>query len=352
MNTSDHEKMGFTCAYTPLAIFDALEYTPHRILPMGSHPDRAGGILHDNLCPHVKEVLNIVLADGLPKLAGVVFINSCDAMRRLADGWQMVRPEDRLISVDLPASDDQAAKRFLATELRRLSKVLSEWAGRKADEIDLNGAVRRFNSLCEALDKIDRKIKAGRLSGGRRRMQHIYNRVSGQQIAEGLNACLKILAEPEPDRADLGEVPVFLFGNVLPEPAVFELFEACGARIAGDDFCTGSRVFQRIEIEKADDIYDELAAGLLGRPPCARTISSKNPGRIAREVIRNARKCGAKGVIGHTLKFCDPYLARVPALREELKAAGVPFLFLEGDCSLRTLGQQRTRIEAFIEMLG
>jgi len=29
----------------------------------------------------------------------------------------------------------------------------------------------------------------------------------------------------------------------------------------------------------------------------------------------------------------------------------MPLLMLEGDCSLRTIGQQKTRIEAFIEML-
>jgi benzoyl-CoA reductase/2-hydroxyglutaryl-CoA dehydratase subunit BcrC/BadD/HgdB len=39
-------------------------------------------------------------------------------------------------------------------------------------------------------------------------------------------------------------------------------------------------------------------------------------------------------------------------VREALREAGLPLLVLEGDCSLRSLGQQRTRIEAFVEMLG
>jgi benzoyl-CoA reductase/2-hydroxyglutaryl-CoA dehydratase subunit BcrC/BadD/HgdB len=38
-------------------------------------------------------------------------------------------------------------------------------------------------------------------------------------------------------------------------------------------------------------------------------------------------------------------------VREALTAAGLPFLMLEGDCTLRSMEQQRTRIEAFIEML-
>ena len=37
---------------------------------------------------------------------------------------------------------------------------------------------------------------------------------------------------------------------------------------------------------------------------------------------------------------------------EALRQHDLPLLLLEGDCSLRSLGQQRTRIEAFVEMLG
>jgi len=67
--------------------------------------------------------------------------------------------------------------------------------------------------------------------------------------------------------------------------------------------------------------------------------------------LQKAQACRAHGVIGYTLKFCDPYLARLPLVRAAMKAANLPVLLLEGDCTLRSIGQQRTRIEAFIEML-
>ena len=57
-------------------------------------------------------------------------------------------------------------------------------------------------------------------------------------------------------------------------------------------------------------------------------------------------------MIVHVMKFCDPYLNRLPGIRHELRDAGLPALVLEGDCTLRSLGQKRTRIEAFVEMLG
>jgi benzoyl-CoA reductase/2-hydroxyglutaryl-CoA dehydratase subunit BcrC/BadD/HgdB len=69
-------------------------------------------------------------------------------------------------------------------------------------------------------------------------------------------------------------------------------------------------------------------------------------------VVLGAKASGARGVIAHVVKFCDPYLVRMPAFREALREAGLPILVLEGDCTLRSLGQHRTRIEAFVEMLG
>jgi len=351
MNDTQEPKIGFTCAYTPLAIIEAAGFAPYRILPLGDHPERAGQFLHDNLCSHVKEVLDIAIAGELPELQGVIFISSCDAMRRLADGWQTVRPDDRIMLVDLPATVDAAARHFFASELKRLMKHLAGWSEHYINKADLITCVKRYNTLCGLLMEINQKMREGRLKGGSSRMQEIYNQASRQSMLASINDLNRISAEPDSGGADNDGVPVFLFGNVLPAPQAFELFESCGARVMGDDFCTGSRMFQPIAGGREDNFYFQMASALLERPPCARTFLAENPGKIAKDVIAGAQACGAKGVIGHTLKFCDPYLARIPVLREELRGAKLPFLFLEGDCSLRSIGQQRTRIEAFIEML-
>ena len=109
-----NEKIGYACAYTPLVLIHAADYTPYRILPMSECPDQAGQLLHDNLCPHVKRILDRAISNDLPELCGGVFINSCDAMRRLRDAWQRVRPADKIILLDLPAIADDAAIAFFA----------------------------------------------------------------------------------------------------------------------------------------------------------------------------------------------------------------------------------------------
>lgn len=359
MNESDRPRprIGLACAYTPLSLIHAAGFTPYRILPTGDWPDQAGQMLHDNLCPHVKRILDRAMADDLPDLAGMVFVNSCDAMRRMMDAWKQIRPKDRTVMIDLPATAEPLSISFLTGEFRRLAEVLSQWAGYDILADRIKSSMEEYDLLASRLRILHSMNQRGMLSGGSGRMQALHNQAATQPVAAVIADLDRLISALTDGQSMPGVVPVFMFGNILPDPAAFELIESCGARVAGDDFCTGARLFDACETpaaikKEAGDVFQDLACRVLTRPPCARTFDPASPMRIAADVVDRARACNAKGVIGHTVKFCDPYLARVPVVREALVAAGLPFLMLEGDCTLRSMEQQRTRIEAFIEMLG
>jgi benzoyl-CoA reductase/2-hydroxyglutaryl-CoA dehydratase subunit BcrC/BadD/HgdB len=385
--------LGYACAYTPLVLIDAAGYTPYRILPMSECPDQAGQLLHDNLCPHVKRILDRAISKDLPELGGVVLMNSCDAMRRLNDAWRRVRPLDKIILLDLPAIADDAAIAFFAGELVRLTEALAEWSGHNLTNSNIEASIERYNQLHNLFVRLRERLHRGRLAGGSAKVQKLYNEAMTAPIEISMLSLQQVLAKPEPTgtrtaggldftakggkrqrrevplslrvkpgakhpvwktqskNPESDGIPVFLFGNVLVDPEALALFESCGARIIDDDFCTGSRLFTPLEIEEEQDLLLQISRGLLTRPPCARTFDPARPLKMAEDVLARARASGARGVIGQTIKFCDPYLDRLPAVRDQLREAGIPLLLLEGDCSLRSIEQQRTRIEAFIEML-
>lgn len=343
--------VGFTCAYTPPALIDAAGFVPYRVLPMGNSPDLAGQILHDNLCPHVKRVLDRALDHDLPELVGVVFLNSCDAMRRLSDAWQQVRPNDRAILIDLPVTSDETAVSHWGHELSRLVDALSDWSGRPVSHEAIGESIERYNEAALLFDVLRERLRDGGKQGGAAGLQRLYNAAVTRPLSETYEVLKSAVTEPKPPSTKNGGVPVFAFGNVLPDPEAFDLFESCGANIVDADFCTGSREFSPIEMSGSGDIVTQLAGGLLSRPRCARTLRSTQPGAIAEEVLARAVESNARGVIACTVKFCDPYIARIPGVREVLRKAGLPLLQIEGDCTMRSFGQQRTRIEAFTEML-
>jgi benzoyl-CoA reductase/2-hydroxyglutaryl-CoA dehydratase subunit BcrC/BadD/HgdB len=345
-------RIGFTCAYTPLPLVHAAGFVPYRILPLGDAPDQAGSVLHDNLCPHVKRVLDRALAADLPPLAGALIVNSCDAMRRLGDAWRAVRPSDRVVQMDLPARHDESAAAYFASELDRVGSELSAWAGRPLRPESVLESMRLYDELAGAIEQLAERASRGGVSGGLAQVQRARNRSVTEPPQVVLEEAKRALAEPAAADGASAAVPVLLFGNVLADPAAFDLFEGCGLRPVHDDVCTGGRQLARIGVGTEGEPTAQLARALLSRPACARTLGPADPGALADRVATLARSHGARGVVAHVMKFCDPYLARLPAVRERLKAEGVPLLVLEGDCTLRSLGQHRTRIQAFAEMLG
>ena len=69
-------------------------------------------------------------------------------------------------------------------------------------------------------------------------------------------------------------------------------------------------------------------------------------------LLEKIARCGAKGVIFNTLKFCEPELFDLPNLMEAMKREGVATLILESDLSRGAVGQMATRVEAFVEMIS
>lgn len=349
MNTQK-EPIGFTCAYTPLLLIHAAGFAPYRILPNVDCPDQAGRLMHDNLCPHVKRVLDRTMSDTITCLKGMIFMNSCDSMRRLYDAWKAVKPHMNSALIDLPPAATGSSILFFRDELERLSRVLVQWDGAAVDVSALSGSIGLYNRVSSLFKTLRERAGRGQLRGGSAALQEAYNRASISP-PEATVAFLEALVE---EGADIqgGEpgVPVYLFGNVLPEPEAFALFESCGAHIVSEDLCTGSRLFAPIDMGDGGGLLS-LARGIMRRPPCARTFDATRPGSLGDEVAAAATGAAARGVIGFTAKFCDPYIARLPGVRDALEREGLPLLTLEGDCTLRSIGQQRTRIEAFIEML-
>jgi len=71
-----------------------------------------------------------------------------------------------------------------------------------------------------------------------------------------------------------------------------------------------------------------------------------------RHVAELAKRFEVEGIIMFLIKYCDTHMFDAPLLRDELKAMGLPVLYLEWEHSMSGLAGLKTRIEAFIEMVG
>jgi benzoyl-CoA reductase/2-hydroxyglutaryl-CoA dehydratase subunit BcrC/BadD/HgdB len=71
-----------------------------------------------------------------------------------------------------------------------------------------------------------------------------------------------------------------------------------------------------------------------------------------KHVAEMDKRYDVEAAIIFVLKFCDTQMFDAPLLRDELKAQDLPVLYLEWEHSMSGLAGLKTRIEAFIEMVG
>jgi benzoyl-CoA reductase subunit C len=149
---------------------------------------------------------------------------------------------------------------------------------------------------------------------------------------------------------------IFIWGNEIDDAAFIELVEECGARVVMDDLCTGTRFFWE-DVPETEDPLDGIARRYL----CTHCPRSNTPQTLTREgdlenrygyIRQFVGQWGVDGVIFYIVRYCDTCELEGPDLREYLNAMNQPVLMIEDDYSTSTIGQLRTRIQAFLEMIG
>ena len=137
----------------------------------------------------------------------------------------------------------------------------------------------------------------------------------------------------------------------IPNWKLHHIIETSGAAVVCEEMCTGARYFENLVDESATTLEGQFQAlsERYMKNNCA--CFTPNPGRVA-DIVRLAKEYQVDGVIDANLKFCTLYDVEKSSVAEALEAEGIPVLGLETDYTDNDAGQLRTRIQAFVEMLG
>lgn len=343
-------KMGWLCSYTPLEILLAAGFQPVRITGHTGAVQKADGLMHPNMCQFVRACLDAAVDGAYSTFEGAVFVNSCDAMRRLADAWRKYTDAKFVHMIDLPKGAGDADAAYLRHEFEKLRRALESAFGIEVSNPVIKQAVKLYNtsrSLYHEMNAL-RTDAPPRVSGREAwNMAGLFNNTPPAVWNQAMKALLEQKRADAPP-AVLARPRVILAGSPAHNPEFAGFVEDCGLDVVFEDMCTGSRFFD-VSVGNAADPLLDLARGYLQKPPCARMMTMD---KRAEAMIDRARAMGARGVVHHALKFCDTVLYDAPELKRRLEAAGLRTLFLEGDGTLGSMGQLKTRIQAFAEVLG
>ncbi len=342
--------VGYFCTYVPEEILYAADVLPVRILGSHEPQDVTEPHIFGMFCPFCRDCLAQGLQGRYDYLDGVMIAQSCLHIRQAYTSWKMHIPVD--FSYYLPMPNNVQSKRalpYLTGELETFIEAVEKWTGKKITDEDLNKGIEAMNTsrqLTRDLYEL-RKQDNPPLTG----LEAMYAVVASQMVDKrDYNAALQEILQKLPQRQieNGSKVRLMILGSENDDTEFVDMVESLGAMLVVDDHCTGSRYFWN-QVNTNGDLLEAIAARYVERIPCP---SKDWPERTRIEhILKLAKDWNVQGAIVIQQKFCDPHELDIPSIIESLKSNGVPAQFLELDVTV-PVGQFKTRVEAFLEMLS
>jgi bcr-type benzoyl-CoA reductase subunit C len=337
--------------YVPEEIVHAGGALPMVIAGGGEPTSLADSHMPGFACSLVRSNLELALRGTLDFCDGFVFPYTCDSMQCLSEIWKRNLPNTFIHHIVLPTRlDTPAARPYLLDELRRFKSKLEGLLGHEISQRALWDSIAVYNTNRMHMQRLYqlRRSKPGLLKA--RQMLAVVSAAMvmpkeehNQWVAE----LLEVAGERESNGQ--GKIHLVLSGILATNPDLLDLIEELGGVIVDDDLFNGARYFSGLANQTPDPI-ESLAHRFLEMMPCP---TKHNPARgWAEHIVNLARQGQADGVIILLLKFCDPHAFDYPYLKDRLDEAGIPRLLIETGQESQALGQIRTRLQAFFEVIG
>ena len=346
-----YRPMGYLCSYVPEEIIHAAGYTPLRLRGTTAPLRQVDAHLQSFTCALCRSTLDQLLGGELDFLEGTSFSHTCDTMQAQADLWKINnQPSYFVDAVMQPANlGAPSARPYLIAELHRFGGRLASFSGQPITEATLRASISLYDesrqlvqSLHATRDRLPATSYFAILDAAQRMPREEFN-----PLLAGLLADLGTESQGT-ERGPASSLPrLFLVGAVLDEIRLLEIIEELGARVAGDDLCSGSRHFLD-QVGAGGDPFENLADYYLRRPPCpTKYHPDHDPGC---HLIDQASQASTDGILFALEKFCEPHAFDYALVRPLLEETGIPHLLLEME-QTPSLEALRTRLQAFIEML-
>ena len=275
----------YVCKYTPIELFQGFGEECAVLEEMPENFEMSDQIAHANLCGFGKSVIQAVLEGKADQL---VLVNCCDSMRRVYDIVASTGKCKFLYMLDLPHEDNECEKVKFAGAVRRLKEAYEAYSRQQFDK------ERFIRSFTES--EKERKPYIG---------------VLGVRVSGVLEDMIQDNIQMKVDNLT----------------------------------CTGGRRLavlpEEMEIMDEDAMFLAYADALLAQMPCFRMNNSTRRNQLYLDP-------DLKGIIYHTIKFCDYYGFEYASIKKNIK---VPLLKIETDFTSQSAGQLLTRIQAFSETI-
>ena len=316
-------------------------------------------VLPKGTCPLIKASVGARLGKTCPffRIADMyVGETTCDGKKK---AWEILGTDVPMHVMDIPQMKREKDIVKWTEEIKDFAKIAEETTGVEITVESLEAAIKLINAKRKAMARVYEARKADKLPISGKDALLMSQIAFFDDPARCAQMCNNLADELEKRIAEgvsvfpEGTKRIMLTGTpmAIPNWKLHHIIETSGAAVVCEETCTGTRYFEgQVEEGKAtlDEQYRAIAERYMGIN-CA--CFTPNSGRVE-DIIRLAKEYKVDGVIDVNLKFCCLYDTEGYTVEAALKEAGIPVLGIETDYADEDSQQLKTRIEAFIEMIG
>lgn len=299
-----HNELFYACKYTPIELLAGFGTAPRIAEADVASFAYADALAHPNLCGYGKGLIERMMAADVHE---AVLVTCCDVVRRVYDVLQASGRMDFLYLLDLPHRRGPAEVALFRRRLRALADAYAAYSGA---QFDVGAACAACGTGVARAD--DRVTLMGAHASAS--LVAEVEKGAGMPVENATCTSRHLKVSPPPQLARMAAGP------------------ACGA------CCDGGAT---PAADPLDAFLDWYAPALLGQIPCMHMDDIAERKELVGER-------GQRGVVYHTMKFCDYYGIEYGALAEKDE---IPMVKIETDGTSQSEGQLRTRLEAFGETL-
>jgi benzoyl-CoA reductase/2-hydroxyglutaryl-CoA dehydratase subunit BcrC/BadD/HgdB len=358
--------IGYLCMFAPIELILAADAIPVRVNSGWYDAAKLGDrIVPVEVCPIIRSTMGAKMIDLSPYLElsdAIIGVLTCDGMTKLSEILSDSKP---VWTMPIPRVKDSAqATRFWREELLAIKEQIEKLTGNKITGKKLKAAIELTQKATKAFRRLQDLRKGNPVIMGRDAM--LVNQtymwddiVRWTEKTEALCDELEKMARekkwacpPDTPRVMITGTPMIWPDN-WKVPTLIEEATPQGVLIA-DELCSSERLlYDPVGVDEwtMDDMFKAISERYLMASTCPCFTSEDGNEDRVNWLLTKVKDWNINGVIYYVVRGCMLYAMEYTYVKRVLDRLGIPVYYLDTEYTREDVGQLKTRVEAFLEML-
>ncbi len=358
--------VGYFCMFAPVELILAADAVPVRVSSGWYDTSKLGDrIVPVEVCPVIRSTIGAKMVSLSPYLElsdAIISTLTCDGMTKLSEIMSDFKP---IMTMSPPrVKDSPQSLQLWKEEIKAIKGQLEALTGNKITSKKLRAAIETMQKATKAFRRLQDLRRGNPVIMGRDAM--LVNQTAMwddiTRWTEKTNALCDELEKrvkekkwacpPDTPRVLVTGTPMFWPDN-WKLPTLIEEANPQGVVVA-DELCSSDRILNDpvgIDEWNMEDMFNGISERYLMASTCpCFTSKDGNEDRI-NWLLNKVKESKINGVIYYVVRGCMLYAMEYARVKRALDGVGVPVYYLDTEYTREDVGQMKTRVEAFLEML-